>query len=229
MNDAMFNFNKMLFNPLHKSIYNKLDLEIYEEAKPIPLAGCLFLNLGNTSNITEIDITKAYTSRLDNVDKIPAFNQFDVWRNYYKEMDNMTDYTLFLLEDFSKHVVAKHSTFLMFNKRYNLIYGKYSKQIETDKLNRLYYKTPSFIHEVNYDEIVKDLWNKNISDEEELDKLIKKLIVNVNIGLLEKTCSTDQNSILFKSLEDACNFQMTHGGKIHKVTELHVYEDDVTY
>ena len=74
----------------------------------------------------------------------------------------------------------------MFNKRYNLIYGKYLKQINTDKLNILYYKTPSFIHEVNYHDYVKDLWNKNISDEEELDKLIKKSIVNINIGLLEK-------------------------------------------
>ena len=74
----------------------------------------------------------------------------------------------------------------LFNKKYNLIYGKYLKQIEANDLKILYYKTPSFIHDVTYNELVQEIWRKSISDHEELDKLIKKLIVNVNIGLLEK-------------------------------------------
>ena len=222
MNDAMFHFNKSLFNPLHKSFYNKVDLEIYHEAKTIPPAG-LFTDKGSIpKNLTEIDITKAYTSRLIEITQIPVFNQFDVWKKWLKEMNyyTMSDYTLYFVEDCSHNGIVKHSTFLMFNKRYNLIYGKYLKQINTDKLNILYYKTPSFIHEVNYSDYVKELWNKNISDEEELDKLIKKLIVNVNIGLLEKTGSTDQKSIVFKNIREASDFQLRHGGKIHKITEL---------
>ena len=176
MNDAMFHFNKSLFNPLHKSFYNKVDLEIYHEAKTIPPAG-LFTDKGSIpKNLTEIDITKAYTSRLVGITQVPVFNQFDVWRKWFKEMgfNTMSDYTLFFVEDCSHCGIVKPSTFLMFNKRYNLIYGKYLKQIDTNKLNILYYKTPSFIHEVNYNDYVKELWNKNISDEEELDKLIKK-------------------------------------------------------
>ena len=234
MNDAMFHFNKSLFNPLHKSFYNKVDLEIYHEAKTIPPAG-LFTDKGSIpKNLTEIDITKAYTSRLVGITQVPVFNQFDVWKNYLKEMDfnTMSDYTLFFVEDCSQCGIVKPSTFLMFNKRYNLIYGKYLKQIDTNKLNILYYKTPSFIHEVNYNDYVKELWNKNISDEEELDKLIKKLIVNVNIGLLEKTGSTDQKSIVFKNLREASDFQLRHGGKIHKITEMEcrnetTYEGDI--
>ena len=34
MNEAMFNFNKALFNPLHKSFYNNIDLKIYKKQKP---------------------------------------------------------------------------------------------------------------------------------------------------------------------------------------------------
>ena len=234
MNDAMFHFNKSLFNPLHKSFYNKVDLEIYDEAKTIPPAG-LFTDKGSIpKDLTEIDITKAYTSRLVGITQVPVFNQFDVWKNYLKEMDfnTMSDYTLFFVEDCSHCGIVKASTFLMFNKRYNLIYGKYLKQIDTNKLNILYYKTPSFIHEVNYNDYVKELWNKNISDEEELDKLIKKLIVNVNIGLLEKTGSTDQKSIVFKNIREASDFQLRHGGKIHKITEMEcrnetTYEGDI--
>ena len=230
MNDAMFHFNKSLFNPLHKSFYNKVDLEIYHEAKTIPPAG-LFTDKGSIpKNLTEIDITKAYTSRLVGITQVPVFNQFDVWKNYLKEMgfNTMSDYTLFFVEDCSHNGIVKPNTFVMFNKRYNLIYGKYLKQIDTNKLNILYYKTPSFIHEVNYNDYVKELWNKNISDEEELDKLIKKLIVNVNIGLLEKTGSTDQKSIVFKNIKEASDFQLRHGGKIHKITEIE-YMNQTTY
>ena len=83
----MFHFNKSLFNPLHKSFYNKVDLEIYDEAKTIPPAG-LFTDKGSIpKDLTEIDITKAYTSRLVGITQIPVFNQFDVWKKWLKEMD----------------------------------------------------------------------------------------------------------------------------------------------
>ena len=69
---------------LHKSFYNKVDLEIYDEAKTIPPAG-LFTDKGSIpKDITEIDITKAYTSRLIEITQIPVFNQFDVWKNGLK-------------------------------------------------------------------------------------------------------------------------------------------------
>ena len=45
MIEAMFHFDKNLFNPLHKSFYNKVDLEIYD-AKTIPPAG-LFTDKGS--------------------------------------------------------------------------------------------------------------------------------------------------------------------------------------
>ena len=51
---------------------------------------------------------------------------------------------------------------------------KYLKQIEANDLKILYYKAPSFIHDVNYNELVQELWGKSICDHDELDKLIKK-------------------------------------------------------
>ena len=33
MNTAMFEFNKAVFNPIHKSFYNEIDMQIYQEAK----------------------------------------------------------------------------------------------------------------------------------------------------------------------------------------------------
>ena len=39
MNKAMFNFNKSLFNPLHKSFYNDIDVAILNEARTIVPSG----------------------------------------------------------------------------------------------------------------------------------------------------------------------------------------------
>ena len=227
MNEAMFNFNKALFNPLHKSFYNQVDLKIYKEAKTIPPTGLLKPREYIPKEVTEIDITKAYTSRLINIDKIPVFNQFDIWRPYTDDMDynKMSDYVLYFVED-CKRTRPNFTVFLnLFNKKYNLIYGKYLKQVEVNDLKILYYKTPSFIHDVNYNELVQELWGKSISEHEELDKLIKKLIVNVNIGLLEKTENTSQKSTVFKNLKEASNFQLKHGGKIHKIEEVECHHD----
>ena len=99
------------------------------------------------------------------------------------------------------------------------------KQLNTTGINILYYKVPSFTHRVNYKELIGELWDKHISSDDHLDKLIKKLIANVNIGLLERTGSTDQKSVVFKNLTEACDFKATHGGKIHKLTEYELTDD----
>lgn len=54
----------------------------------------------------------------------------------------------------------------------------------------------------------------------------KKLIANVNFGLLEKGCATDQKSFLFKSLSEAIDYQVSYGGKLHKVSDAEI-EDKI--
>ena len=78
---------------------------------------------------------------------------------------------------------------------------------------------------MSYKELIGELWKTDISSDDRLDKLIKKLIANVNIGLLERTGSTDQKSVVFKNLSEACDFKTKHGGKIHKLTEYEMSED----
>ena len=77
---------------------------------------------------------------------------------------------------------------------------------------------------MNYKEIINELWKLKISDNEDIDKQINKLIVNIHIGLLEKTGSTSQKSVLFKNLNEALNFQQQNGGKIHKLSDVEVHE-----
>ena len=111
----MFHFNKALINPLHKSYYNEIDMQIFKECRTIAPTG--FLNRyyyqynrqtdKNDKKVilpdecVEIDIRKAYTHALTEIVKIPVFTQFDVWKHYnYKEHDfnKMHELTLYLVK-----------------------------------------------------------------------------------------------------------------------------------
>ena len=96
----------------------------------------------------------------------------------------------------------------MFNKKYNLVYGKFLKCfINQYNIKVLYYKQPSFIHKTNYKDMVNELWKTVIDeDDEDEDKLSNKLIGNVNFGLLEKGGATAHQSILFKSIDEAIHY-----------------------
>jgi hypothetical protein len=48
----------------------------------------------------------------------------------------------------------------------------------------LYFKKPSSIKKVDYQTIVDELWKSKFSDDEYIDTYIKKLIGNINFGLL---------------------------------------------
>ena len=69
--------------------------------------------------------------------------------------------------------------------------------------------------------IINELLQTNIDEHDEaLDKLIKKLIANVNFGLLEKGGATAHQSILFKSIDEAVHYQTEYGGKINKLSHI---------
>ena len=54
---------------------------------------------------------------------------------------------------------------------------------------------------------------------------IKKLIANVNFGLLEKSTNTVSRSYAFDSLREALYYQQQVGGKINKVSSF--YDEEV--
>ena len=101
------------------------------------------------------------------------------------------------------------------------------KKLDTTKLKILYYKSLSQAHKVNYKVIINELWDLKISDDEDIDKQIEKLVVNINIGLLEKTGSTSQKSVMFKNLNEALNFQQQNGGKNHKLSDVEALEGEI--
>ena len=76
------------------------------------------------------------------------------------------------------------------------------------------YKSPSCMKKVKYDKLVKDLFEAVLSSDAEEDKYCKKLVANVNFGLLEKGQNKVQKSKIFNTLDEVRYHQATYGGKV---------------
>ena len=75
---------------------------------------------------------------------------------------------------------------------------------------------------------MKKLWATEISDRAPEDIKTKKLIANVNFGLLEKSTNTSSKSYTFNGLREALYYQNLVGGRINKlsVEKPELVEDD---
>ena len=67
---------------------------------------------------------------------------------------------------------------------------------------------------VKYEQLVKELFETSMSSDAEEDKYWKKLVANVNFGLLEKGQDKVQKSKIFNTLEEVRYHQETYGGKV---------------
>ena len=174
-----FKFNKSLFNPIHKSHYNDIDITILDEARTIAPLGLFYppnAYMKTKPNVMiEIDLCKAFTKAFMDISKIIAFNQFDVWKacdNTFN-IDNHHELTMYYIRvsDLTTSVFF-NPTRILFSKQYNLITGQILKKLPErvmKKIDILYYKEPSFIHKVDYKGIVDELWNTTI-DENDTDE-----------------------------------------------------------
>ena len=235
MSKAMYDFNKALFNPLHKSYYNEVDMQIFKECKTITPAGEINKHYHKysvqreefdkyfftTESCVEIDVRKAFTHAFNQMTEIPVFTQFDVWKPYKKE------YKIESFHPLTLYLVKSKGEAMFFNKAYCLVYGQFLKHLHK-KCKILHYKEPSRVYNVDYKKIVDKLWATEISDRTPEDIKTKKLIANVNFGLLEKSTNTSSKSYTFNSLREALYYQNLVGGKINKlsVEKPELVEDD---
>ena len=229
MSKAMFNFNTALFKPTHKSYYNEIDIEIFKECRTIPPTGEVnkryYLYNPKTDKddkycytpevTTEIAVRKAYTSAFNKIAEIPVFTQFDIWKPFNGSVTDFHDLTLYLIKP------TKRSLF--FNKAYTLVYGMLLKHF-VKQCKILYYKQPSRVYKVDYRKITAELWKTDISDKPAEDIRIKKLIANVNFGLLEKNTNKAHKSYAFDTLKEALYYQNKIGGKINRISGMYVDE-----
>ena len=202
MNVAMLEFGNKIFKPFHKSYYTNLDIDILDEYRTLPIVGKL---MEVQTGLVEIDISKAYTSALAEINQIPIFNEFGQFRPYHDQP----------IKPFNLYLV-KNKDHALINKSHSLLYGKFLK----DHSEILAVKEPSFIKDVDYKTVVDELYTSVISEDPTEDIYIKKLIANVNIGLLEKGLNKKTKAYLFHDLTECKHFQAQLGGTIHMIQKI---------
>ena len=223
---AMFRFQKDMFKEIHLSYYNEVDIKILKECKTIVPVGRFHDTNVKIKKLREIDIRKAFTFGGCCIKYIPRFTEFDVFKPFADcDINSFNNLTLYIVEVYEGNI--------FFNKKYNLIYGKFLKQLlkRDIKLKILYYKQPNHVYKVNYKKIIDELYSTKISSNEDLNKQLQKKVANISIGMLEKSHNTSQKSSTFNSLREACYYQkLNPNSKIYTIgqyqTELEELEDD---
>ena len=83
MNRAMITIQNRIFKYDHKSYYTDIDVDILDEYRTIPNVYMFDSKLKfKSSDLVEIDVTRAYTAAFSKIDKIPIFNEFDCFMCY---------------------------------------------------------------------------------------------------------------------------------------------------
>ena len=204
MSRAMTVLNSKLFLQSHLSHYTERDLEVLDSFRTKPICGTL-RERGTKEKLIEIDVSKAYTAAFCDIAEIPIFNEFDAFKPYGGE--ELLPLNLYIVKDFH-HPLSTQS--------HSLIYGKFI----TEGMSIVAYKQPSFIKKVDYKKLVDELYETKISDDEQHDAYIKKLIANVNIGLLEKGQNRKSVGYLFQDLAECKYHQAQYGGTIHMIQQI---------
>ena len=212
MNAAMTRFYDRVFRNDHKSYYTKQDIDFLDEYRSVANVG-LLAPIRPKVMLQEIDVSKAYTAAFVRICAIPVFNEFDAFRPYTNQK----------ITNLGLYIVKSTSPNLFFNKAINLCYGQFLKHFmskEPKNIQILAYKLPSFIRKVQYGEIVKELWNTPISPQNpDEDKIVKKMIANVNFGIMEKGVCRNQKSFIFSTYTQAKFYQQQYGGTINYIKE----------
>ena len=150
-------------------------------------------------------MSTAYTAAFCEITEIPIFNEFDNFKPYNGEP----------IEPLNLYIV-EGDVHPLNTQTHKLVYGKYLKACGRPQA----FKQPSFIKKVNYKALIDELYAFPINGDTQADVYIKKLIANVNIGLLEKGMNRRSAGYLFKDQAECNYFQAQHGGVVHRIQKI---------
>jgi hypothetical protein len=111
--EAFVDFSNRIFRLDHRSYYNKQDMDILFEYHTVANVG--FLKKRQTTHgLIEIDMSKAYTSAFMAIDRVPVFNEFDIFKPYPEGQKSRTSTcTLSLAPSPTNSSLTKRATCVM--------------------------------------------------------------------------------------------------------------------
>ena len=199
-----------------------------------------------TAKYNSLDVRKAYTSCMTNIDQIPVFGYFD----YYKEYDNheIEDLTMYIIKIHimpeTKKVkgtrIKKELLSILFPHTVSRVYGFKLKAVksflDTIYYEIRYYRRPSSIYNVDYKNAIDELYQTKIHETSDVDKTLKKYIVNLTTGLLEKKYNKQAHCFAFRDSNEAFYYKLRYGGTIYSKARpmgvdeegKHIYDNNDT-
>lgn len=196
---AFEEFYQSIIKKEYLSDYHPSVLEIENYYKINPIMG--YFNDYSPIPQNTIDENKAYTECLMSIKNIPIFNYFDIYKDYNNEpIEDLTYYIIEVLDNDER-------TSILFNDKYSRVFGYVLKQIKVN-YKILYFRTPLNVEEVNFQNPVNELYSKPVNSQ------IKKAIVNIITGLLEKKQNKGELYKIFEDYNEANYYSIKYDGKL---------------
>jgi hypothetical protein len=189
--------HRELFNDNHLSHYNQQFYDIMTTFTRGPLMGMFAVDpLYNKKGATCLDMIKAYTARVLQMQNFPIGDQFCFFEPY-KPGTQIEDYNLYIVQKFN---VTKKNEIILFNQTTVVTSGITVKYLNLKKIKHeiIAHWQPWRLGENTIEQFVKELW-----EDETLSIEQKKMIMNVNLGCLDKTYNTKIRGECFNNKHDA--------------------------
>lgn len=157
-----------------------------------------------------IDISKAYTQCLKEMDYFPVFNEFDIWQDY--DGHPLEDYTQYFVK-----VKREVMDGVFFRQKRCRVYGFHLKQMPTHAfpyIPVLFFKRPSHLAISASGSAIAKVWETPIDSNVEDDRTLKKFIVNQTIGALSRVENHSSRSQVFVDYAEAMYYQTRYGGTV---------------
>lgn len=186
------------------SYYNEDVYEIEQAFLNGPLSGNITNANIKKDKLTGIDENKAYTDKLRELEYLPTFNCFDVYKKYNNEkIENYNKYIIQVL-------IINEETKILFGNRFSKCYGIVLNKIDQTYFKILYVLRPSNLKKNPMKKHIDELYSKKLSDDINVDKKMKKDIVNITIGLLGKKYNNRSITHLFDDVEETYLHNFTY-------------------
>ena len=214
-NEVVNKFSSKIIADDLKSYYHPSVLEI-EDFYNIGPINCKFVEkmpLGNKLN--DIDCSKAYSTCVAMIDKIPVSEYWDVYQKY--DGHEIEDWTMYLVKSNATDTAEQ----MILHSAYCRCYGYALKCLEQDEMmidgpyEILYFRRADRIVDVDFSKDVADVYNSVICEDDEHHNMdLQKFAVNKTVGLCSKKYNIRSKTMILDNKEDAHAYELMYNGSM---------------
>lgn len=204
--DSEQNFYDSVIYKKIKSEYPADVLEIEERYKIGPQGGYFTDDYPNYKIINAVDMVKAYSTCLRDIENVPVFGYFNRYRPYING-EKIDPLKMYIIDSGKDTHIDNRDNVILFHKRVDRVYGYVLEEATKYNISYkvIYVRDYERKEPVEYNEAVNKLFMDDPNDKDKiyLDNDEKKFIANKTCGLLEKKKNKRGLSYVFNNYAEA--------------------------